>query len=64
MTYLLAGDIGGTKTILRLVESNNEPLATVRLKTLHEQRYVSAEYRDLVPIVNKFLEEAEPSLLK
>lgn len=58
MTYLLAGDIGGTKTILRLVETNKEPLATVRLETIHEQRYTSAEYRDLVPIVEKFLAEA------
>ncbi|MDY6802492.1 MAG: glucokinase [Cyanobacteriota bacterium] len=58
MTYLLAGDIGGTKTILRLVESDSEPQATVKLKTIHEQRYISAEYRDLVPIVNNFLIEA------
>ena len=62
MTYLLAGDIGGTKTILRLVESNDEPLATVKLKTLHEARYTSAEYPDLVPIVEKFLGEAAEKL--
>jgi len=62
MTYLLAGDIGGTKTILRLVESNDEPLATVRLTTIHEARYTSAEYPDLVPIVEKFLGEAAEKL--
>ncbi len=33
MTLLLAGDIGATKTILRLVESQDLPQQT----TLHEQ---------------------------
>lgn len=62
MTYLLAGDIGGTKTILRLVETNDESQAPVKLKTLYEERYTSAEYPDLVPIVEKFLGEAAETL--
>lgn len=61
MTILLAGDIGGTKTILRLVESE-PPLGDRRLPnqtTLHEQTYPSQEFADLVPMVRKFLAEAQ-----
>lgn len=61
MTTLLAGDIGGTKTILRLVES--EAAAGDRQlpqqTTLHEQTYPSQEFADLVPMVGKFLGEAQ-----
>jgi glucokinase len=53
MTLLLAGDIGGTKTILRLVEA-----AENNLKTLHEEKYPSAHFPDLVPIVRQFLASA------
>ncbi|MBO9998526.1 MAG: glucokinase [Cyanobacteria bacterium SID2] len=54
MSVVLAGDIGGTKTILRLVG------ATVRgnvpeLHLLHEDTYPSQNYPDLVPIVREFL---------
>jgi glucokinase len=49
MTQFLAGDIGGTKTILRLVEAG---------QTLHEATYQSAKYPDLVPIVRTFLQSA------
>ncbi|MEB3295113.1 MAG: glucokinase [Synechococcales bacterium] len=51
MTLLLAGDIGGTKTILRLVQATS---ATERI-TLQEQRYSSHEFPDLVPMVKTFL---------
>lgn len=58
MTVLLAGDIGGTKTILRLVEV--KPSETgIMLKPLHENRYRSASFPDLVPMVRQFLVEAE-----
>ncbi|MBW4695605.1 MAG: glucokinase [Lyngbya sp. HA4199-MV5] len=63
MTLLLAGDIGGTKTALRLVDaaiSQSTPETT--LKTLHENRYVSANFIDLVPMVQQFLMEAEQTL--
>lgn len=59
MTLLLAGDIGGTKTILRLVKAEtvfDRPNAM--LHTLHEARYRSADYPDLAPIVRQFLSEA------
>ncbi|MBD2137699.1 glucokinase [Anabaena sp. FACHB-1237] len=52
MTLLLAGDIGGTKTILRLVESENSLL----LKTLYEESFKSADFPDLVPMVTRFLD--------
>ncbi|WP_071189906.1 glucokinase [Trichormus sp. NMC-1] len=57
MTLLLAGDIGGTKTILRLVESSD----SLGLKTLYEESYRSGDFPDLVPIVQKFLATANTS---
>jgi glucokinase len=54
MTLLLAGDIGGTKTILRLVESSE----TLSLKTLYEESFRSGDFPDLVPMVQKFLTTA------
>ncbi len=61
MIYLLAGDIGGTKTILRLVKVDleggkaNQP----QLKTAYEHTYSSQAYPDLVPMVKEFLHAAE-----
>ena len=55
MTLLLAGDIGGTKTILRLVEASEMP----KLKTLYEVKYPSKDFPDLVPIVQQFLAAAK-----
>ncbi|HCQ20577.1 MAG: glucokinase [Aphanizomenon flos-aquae LD13] len=57
MTLLLAGDIGGTKTILRLVESSE----TLGLKTLYEESFRSGDFPDLVPMVQKFLTTANSS---
>lgn len=51
MALLLAGDIGGTKTILRLVEF----ACGESMQTLYEQRYVSRDFPDLVPMVQQFL---------
>ncbi|MEO0854924.1 MAG: glucokinase, partial [Cyanobacteria bacterium J06648_11] len=52
----LAGDIGGTKTLLRL--SRSHPGKT-KLEPLLEERYVSANFSDLVPIVRLFCQQAE-----
>jgi glucokinase len=52
MGMLLAGDIGGTKTILRLVSSD-------RLQTVYERQYPSGDFPDLVPMVRQFLQEAK-----
>lgn len=50
MATLLAGDIGGTKTLLSLYRSTG-----TSLEPLAEERYVSAEWADLAPMVNRFL---------
>ncbi len=55
MTLLLAGDIGGTKTILRLVEVSDSQ----ELHTLDEERYHSGDFLDLVPMVQQFLAKAK-----
>ena len=49
---LLSGDIGGTKTILRLVEVTSLKQS---FKTIKEEKYSSAKFTDLVPIVKQFL---------
>ncbi|MFM2432337.1 MAG: hypothetical protein RLZZ511_3551 [Cyanobacteriota bacterium] len=56
MTVLLAGDIGGTKTILRLVRQADD-LRSVGA-TLHEQQYPSNAFPHLVPMVQQFIAEA------
>ena len=56
MTLLLTGDIGGTKTILRLVRMSES------LETLYDQRYSSHDFLDLVPMVHQFLGEASKHL--
>jgi glucokinase len=55
--FLLAGDIGGTKTILRLVEVTEVTLTEKSLQTAREAQYISANFPDLVPIVRQFLGE-------
>jgi glucokinase len=52
MVRLLAGDIGGTKTLLRLEEFATEAV------TLHEAAYASADFAHLNAIVTRFLKEA------
>jgi glucokinase len=56
-TTVLAGDIGGTKTLLRLVDVQPpEPGRLVpRLETIAEASYPSRNHPDLVPIVREFL---------
>ncbi len=56
MTYLLAGDIGGTKTLLRLV------LADSPDRIQFEHLYHSQAYPDLVPISQEFLGAAQTQL--
>jgi len=56
MTLLIAGDIGGTKTILRLVEVTKQ---AVDFQTLQEVTYPSQNYSDLVPMVQEFLGQTD-----
>jgi glucokinase len=58
MTLLLAGDIGGTKTILRLVEVSEQLL----LNNVYEERYRSGDFPDLVPMVQQFLRNSGASV--
>ena len=63
MAQLLAGDIGGTKTILRLSQTNEQDIEKyssheLPLETLHEQRFPSQEYPEFVPMVKEFLAAA------
>ncbi|MEM8807439.1 MAG: glucokinase [Cyanobacteria bacterium P01_G01_bin.38] len=67
MIQLLAGDIGGTKTILRLVQAEGDDLKQtsardIQLATLYEQRYASGDFADLVPMVQQFLDAARPTV--
>lgn len=58
MTLLIAGDIGGTKTILRLVEISVQG----SLHNLYEATYPSRQFPDLVPMVQQFLGAAAQQL--
>ncbi|MCP9926811.1 glucokinase [Cyanobium sp. CH-040] len=53
MTIVLAGDIGGTKTLLALYRTREE-----QLEPLCSRRYGSEEWPDLAPMVLAFLAEA------
>jgi len=57
---ILAGDIGGTKTILRLVSAEVSSLGLTMpvLSTLWEKTYVSKSFADLVPMVHQFFRDA------
>jgi hypothetical protein len=55
MTLLLAGDIGGTKTLLSLWRPGGE-----RPELVLEERYASADWPDLVPMVRDFLAVSGP----
>ncbi|MDJ0509318.1 MAG: glucokinase [Crocosphaera sp.] len=66
MTMLLAGDIGGTKTILALVNSES-PQNRERIPqqtTLYEKAYPSQKYSDLTYIVKEFFAEAKQKINK
>jgi glucokinase len=52
--FILAGDIGGTKTILALYPFAGDPLHPV-----FEQSYASRSYADLDSIINDFLEQTD-----
>ncbi len=64
MSMLLAGDIGGTKTILCLVSSeqskNSENLP--QQTPIYEKSYPSQQYDDLVPIIQEFFKEVKEEL--
>ena len=64
MTLLLVGDVGGTKTLLRLVKMPIGETETVasQQENIYEALYPSQEYADLVPMVQEFLQKATEEL--
>lgn len=54
MTLLLAGDVGGTKTLLSLYRHS-----AAGLECLEERRYSSGEWSDLAPMVRQFLRQCD-----
>lgn len=50
---ILAGDIGGTKTLLRLARATPDGF-----EFLYEKRYVSTEYGDFLALAGDFVEDA------
>ncbi len=63
MQQILAGDIGGTKTILQLSIASTDPGATdPNRQPLYEATYPSADFPDLVPMVHQFMHEAKQEM--
>jgi glucokinase len=58
MTYLLAGDLGGTKTLLRLVTATDPDC------TQFERSYHSPTYPNIIAIVREFVAAAQAQLGK
>lgn len=54
---LLAGDMGGTKTLLALYESDGS-----QLRLLHQQRFRSGEWSSLEPMLGSFLNDRPSDL--
>jgi len=57
MTIVLAGDIGGTKTLLCLAKKDAD-----RFKILCEQRFASGSYASFADVLREFLEAAKGHL--
>ena len=67
MAQLLSGDIGGTKTILRLAKVDDAELQQrasheVGLEVLYQDRFSSQDYPEFVPMVKAFLKAAAQTL--
>lgn len=65
MSHLLVGDIGGTKTILCLVDAPPQQITRKdQFEVVFEQRYESQKFSDLVPMVRQFLDQAKQAIGK
>jgi glucokinase len=63
MSHLLIGDIGGTKSILCIVETSGDSVtAEDQFEILYEHRFASHDFSDLVPMARQFLSKAEQEL--
>ena len=54
---ILAGDIGGTKTLLRLANRDSNGFVV-----LYEKRFLNASYANFLELVRKFLADATINL--
>ncbi|MBU4033258.1 MAG: glucokinase, partial [Proteobacteria bacterium] len=54
MSYFLAGDLGGTKTLLALYRTTGEGYGLIR-----EQRFANSDYDDFSGIIADFLHDSE-----
>lgn len=54
---VLAGDVGGTKTLLQLIDCDAMGLPS-NADTVHERRYDSQAYLDFLPLVQDFMSSA------
>lgn len=57
MAIILAGDIGGTKTLLRVAEKNADGF-----RVLYEQRFAGASYANFSDVLREFVETAKINL--
>ncbi|MFZ4729525.1 MAG: glucokinase [Pseudanabaena sp.] len=57
MSAILAGDIGGTKTLLRVAEKNSDGFTV-----LYEQRFAGASYVSFSDVLREFVETAKINL--
>ena len=57
MSAILAGDIGGTKTLLRVAEKNSGGFTV-----LFEQRFAGADYANFSDLLREFVETAKINL--
>ena len=55
---ILAGDLGGTKTLLAVYQSEDS------LEKIHQRKYISKEWSSLVEIINSFLNELPEEIEK
>ena len=54
---VLAGDIGGTKTLLHIAE-----VSGTHIETLHQARFASQDYPDFADLLGEFLDQTSPLL--
>ncbi|MEB3250457.1 MAG: glucokinase, partial [Merismopediaceae bacterium] len=61
--YLLAGDIGGTKTLLSLAETTSQPgTPLTQFTPLAQETYPSGDYGNFLSLVLAFLQTAQTQL--
>lgn len=60
MTYILAGDVGGTKTVLCLYRAADDTSDSTPLEELHKAVYPSSDYELFSDLITVFLADVAP----